>query len=530
MKDFAALFRNLEDSNRTNDKIKSLVQYFEKSSDLDVLWAVSLLLGKRPRRPVKTTLMRAWATELANIPEWLFEASYENVGDLGETLALILPQKQISNNDNNSLRFWIEDIILPLRDMDEEEQKEKVIWAWKNLNKDEKLLFNKLIGGSFRIGVSDKITIKALSKFLNQNENVLSHKLMGDWQPNLEFYQGLKKSELLENISQPYPFCLAYAIEESIMESPANNWFFEWKWDGIRAQFIHRNGEFFIWSRGEELISDRFPELANSDFFKNKNFVVDGEILVWKDNSPGSFQDLQQRIGRKNPTAAWLKKVPIRFMVYDILEFEGEDLRNKTLRERRSFLNQLFLGRFFPELFKLSELFEFHDWDSAKKWREGSREAKSEGLMIKKKDSPYHIGRKKGDWWKWKLDPFTIDAVLIYAQKGSGRRAGLYTDYTFGVWESGKLLPVAKAYSGLSDAEIKEVDAFIKAHTLEKFGPVRTVKPELVFEIAFEGIQLSTRHKTGIAVRFPRISRWRKDKKVEEADHLEGVKSLLNSQ
>lgn len=363
-------------------------------------------------------------------------------------------------------------------------------------------------------------------------QNVLAHRLMGTWHPLTTTYQKLlHEDNPNDDISKPYPFFLAYSIEDKPEElGGPDEWQAEWKWDGIRGQIIFRNRQMFVWSRGEELVTDKFPEFASFKDFLPDNVVLDGEIICYAGGTPLPFNILQTRIGRKNLTPKILNEAPAAFIVYDILEFEGEDIRTKPLSERMKILNELKVLAGDNQKFVSSPVIAFRDWAELRKLREYSRDNLTEGIMLKKKSSEYNVGRKKGDWWKWKIDPFTIDAVLLYAQKGHGRRADLFTDYTFAVWDGDKLVTFAKAYSGLTDTEIKEVDSFIKKNTLEKFGPVRTVKPELVFEIAFEGIAHSNRHKSGVALRFPRIHRWRRDKKIEEADTLGNLKKLLNKQ
>ncbi|MFZ8961407.1 MAG: ATP-dependent DNA ligase, partial [Flavobacteriaceae bacterium] len=279
---------------------------------------------------------------------------------------------------------------------------------------------------------------------------------------------------------------------------------------------------------GEELITDKFPELAFLAETLPEGTVVDGELLPYKNNEIGDFNALQKRIGRKTISQKLRQEVPIRLMLYDLLEWNGKDIRSLPLHKRQALLTDLYKNHITDEMpLLLSESLSFSSWEDVAKERERANEKRSEGLMIKRKEAPYEVGRKKGGWWKWKSDPKTIDAVLTYAMRGHGRRTNLYTDYTFALWENDELVTFAKAYSGLTDAEIKKVDRFVKQNTLDQFGPVRQVKPELVFEIAFEGIAVSTRHKSGIAVRFPRILRWRHDKKSKDANSLDDLKKLL---
>jgi len=528
MKNFSDLFEQLDSTTRTNEKINSLVNFFQNNPAGDSIYVVSFLMGRKPKQLVKTAFLRGWAAEAAGIPEWLFKESYDMVGDLAETISLVVPHKKdTALAFPVTLKEWIEEIILPLKKKSEAEQKKIVTEIWSYLSKEEKFVFNKVITGGFRVGVSAKIVIKALAQFSGISEADVTHRLMGDWNTDEKFFEYLISHDVQDtNHSKPYPFFLAYQLDKELPElgEPAD-WFAEWKWDGIRAQIIKRNDEVFIWSRGEELITERFPELQAEAMNLANGTVLDGEILGWMNDKPLPFGELQKRIGRKNLTKKILDEVPVVFQCFDIIEFEDTDIRSTEYLERKNILRKV-IGKGFKRI-KLGEVIEFDRWDKLAELRNESRERNVEGFILKNKVSEYLTGRRRGGWWKWKVDPYSVDAVLIYAQRGHGRRASLYTDYTFGVWNEGRLISFAKAYSGLTDEEIKKVDAFVRRNTLEKFGPVRTVKPELVFELSFEGIQLSSRHKSGIAVRFPRITKWRTDKKPEDADTLENVKALL---
>lgn len=528
MKDFAQLIKKLDSTNKTNEKVAALTQYFQNANDADKLWTIAILSHRRPKRPVNTTLLRLWATEISGIPLWLFEESYHIVGDLAETIALILPTSE--EHSEKSLSEFVSEII-QLRTLPEEKKKKYLHDNWLALNYFERFVFNKILTGSFRIGVSQKLMTRALSKATGIDEDILAYKLMGDWTPEKTTYKKLILEQNEEDyLSKPYPFYLAYAVEDNFQEDlgPILDWSFEHKWDGIRSQVIIRNDEVFVWSRGEELVTDKYPEFQNFLNVIPNGTVIDGEILPFGKGEIGNFNALQTRIGRKNISKALLKDTPVILNAYDLLEWQGEDIRQKTFSERRKILDRLIQKINSEESgIYLSETMEFETWEEAAAERDLSREKRSEGLMLKRKDSPYLVGRKKGDWWKWKIDPFTIDAVLTYAMRGHGRRANLYTDYTFALWDEGELVTFAKAYSGLTDAEFRQLDAWIKRNTLERFGPVRSVTPQHVFEIAFEGIAESSRHKSGIAVRFPRMLRWRKDKPVEEANTLEDLKALI---
>ena len=532
MRDFAALIKTLDSTNKTNVKVQALTDYFLAASDKDKVWTIAILSHRRPPRPVNTTLLREWASELANIPLWLFEESYHIVGDLAETIALIVPSSKTSTE--KTLTQFLEEMIA-LKKKSDNDKKTYLFENWKVLDYYERFVFTKLITGGFRIGVSQKLMTRALAKATEIDEDILAYKLMGNWDPNVITFQELILEENESDyLSKPYPFYLAYAIEGEPEDlGDVSLWSAEHKWDGIRSQVILRNDELFVWSRGEELVTDKYPEFNQFKTTIPNGTVIDGEILPYIDGQIGTFNDLQTRIGRKTVSKALLKKVPVILKAYDILEWEGKDIRNKPFAERRAILEKLYQKTNNLDIpFHLSETMHFSSWEEVAKERERSREMFSEGLMLKRKDSPYLVGRKKGDWWKWKVDPLTIDAVLTYAMRGHGRRSNLFTDYTFALWNENdegekELVTFAKAYSGLTDAEFRKVDAWIKRNTLERFGPVRSVTPHHVFEIAFEGIALSKRHKSGVATRFPRILRWRKDKNIHEANSLDDLKSMI---
>jgi DNA ligase-1 len=528
LKRFSELIQQLETSNKTNDKIAALVDYFSNADDRDKPYVIAMFTGKKPKRPVNTALLRAWAIELSEIPAWLFAESYSSVGDLSETIALVLPPPKLVTD--RKLHEWIIDLAA-LTGKPDEVKKAFILNAWNSLDTPQRFIFNKLISGNFRIGVSHKMLVNALAKQSDTDSNKIMHSIMGKWQPDQITYEELiAGAHVNTDNSWPYPFCLAYALEVQPEDlGDTNLWQAEWKWDGIRGQIVKRNGELFIWSRGEELVTDQFPELH---FLKDElpdGTVLDGEILSVKDGNVQVFSILQQRLNRKTINKSQLNDAPVGFYIYDILEFQSADIREKTLKERRELLEKVSSNFSTKDVAILSPVVPFESWEELTTTRTRSRDMNSEGIMLKRLDSAYHSGRKRGDWWKWKINPYTVDTVMIYAQKGSGRRANFYTDYTFAVRDGEQLITIAKAYSGLTDKEIKEVDAFVKKNAVEKFGPVRTVRPELVFEIAFEGIAESKRHKAGLALRFPRIARWRKDKQAEEINTLDDLRQLLNS-
>ena len=530
MQRFTALYTTLDETNRTNDKVAALVEYFDSTPPEDAAWALYFLTGRRLSRVISSTVLRTWVAEDSGLPLWLVEESYDAVGDIAETLALLLPET--SHAIEMPLHKVVQERIKPLATMDQASQLTLVRQTWADIPAAQRFVWNKLITGAFRVGVGRTLVVRALAQVAAIDAAVMAHRIMGQWEPTAADYLRLldPESDTIHH-TQPYPFYLAYALEGNPAElGPRADWQIEWKWDGIRAQVIHRREQVLVWTRGEELVTDVYPEIAALGASLPPGTVIDGEILAWRDDHPLSFNVLQQRIGRKRIDAALLRDAPVILMAYDLLEWQGEDWRGKPLHERRQQLAQLLsqLPADVPPF--LSPTVNEPDWNSVTTLRTQSREMGAEGFMIKRRESPYGVGRVKGDWWKWKIDPYSVDAVMIYAQRGHGRRASLYTDYTFAVWDGDELVPIAKAYSGLTDEEIRKVDAFVRNNTIERFGPVRSVKPELVFELAFEGIQSSTRHKSGIALRFPRMARWRHDKRPQDADRLTTLQALLADQ
>jgi DNA ligase-1 len=524
---FAALVTQISSSTKTNDKLESLAEYFTLAEDKDKVWVIAIFSGRRPRRIVSSTLLSEWCIELANLPPWLFSECYSTVGDLGETISLLLPEPLNKKSKGESLSYYLEKFIA-IEKQDELVRKKFIINSWMQMNTSERFVFNKLITGNFRIGVSQKMMVNALSKIAEISSSIIAHRISGNWDPvTTPFSQLVSEDVVSSDYSKPYPFYLAYALEDepSTLGDPFE-WQAEWKWDGIRGQMIKRNNELYVWSRGEELMTEKFPEYFILKDALPDGVVIDGEIIPAENGKPLPFAILQTRIGRKNITKKQLQEAPICFFAYDLLEYNSEDWRDKPLAERRKKLEDI-IGPIQHSSIQLSEVIQFTDWHQLADLRNTSREMNSEGIMLKRKNSVYQVGRKRGDWWKWKIDPLTIDCVMVYAQKGSGRRSNLYTDYTFAVKDGDKLVIFTKAYSGLTDKEFAQVDNFVKRNSIEKFGPVRTVKPELVFEIAFEGIAASNRHKSGVALRFPRINRWRKDKKPDEINTIEDLRAML---
>ncbi|MET3913296.1 DNA ligase-1 [Variovorax sp. OAS795] len=551
MKDFAALYRELDASTSSLAKQAALQRYLREADPADAAWAVYFLAGGKPRQLVPTKLLRLLAQEAAGLPEWLFDESYEAVGDLAETIALLLPAPTEAHD--LGLARWVEEHLLPLREAGKsapDQLPERLRAQWRQLAAEERLVYFKLITGAFRVGVSKLQVTQALAAVGGIDPKRVAQRLMGythiGGRPRAEDYRALIAPEsgaeqVQKTSGQPYPFFLAHAFNlpleqfDAVLGPPAD-WIVEWKWDGIRAQLVKRAGAVWLWSRGEELVTERFPELAVLGEALPDGTVLDGEIAVWRDDRVQPFAELQKRIGRKTLGAKLLREIPVVLLAYDMLEWEGRDLRALPQSERRALLDELVTRVQHPALLP-SPMLTGVEWTDLARQREAARSMGVEGMMLKRRDAQYGVGRTKdvGVWWKWKIDPLSIDAVLIYAQRGHGRRASLYSDYTFAVWDGPpgqddrKLVPFAKAYSGLTDAEMARVDAIVRKTTVESFGPVRSVEPTLVFELGFEGIARSARHKSGIAVRFPRMLRWREDKPVAEADTLQTLAALLPS-
>lgn len=530
MKRFAELYATLDATTKTSEKITALSHYFHGAPPADAAWAVWFLCGGKLPRLVPTPLLRRWAAEVAGVGDWLFDECYAAVGDLAETIALIVPPA--SQSTDRPLRDWIEEQLQPLRGLPADAQRPSVVELWEQTDGVERFVAMKLITGSFRVGVSRGLVIRALAAASGLDKEAIAHRLMGDWQPSPEFYRALLDPHTDDaQLSRPYPFCLAHPLdaEPEVRLADFAGYAAEWKWDGIRGQVVRRGQRTFVWSRGEELMEGRWPEIETVAEALPEGTVIDGEILAVDGDCVLPFAQLQRRIGRKSVGKKLLAEVPVSFVSFDLLEHGGVDVRSLPWSERRSLLEAI-VGTVDDPRLRLTELMQASSWDDLRRIRKRSRQANAEGLMLKRRSAAYEVGRVRGVWWKWKIAPYTIDAVLIYAQRGHGRRASLYTDYTFALWDDdGVLVPFAKAYSGLDDAEIRQVDQFVRQHTEQRFGPVRSVSPQLVMELAFEGIQISKRHKSGIAVRFPRISRWRHDKRPADANTLSDLRALIPS-
>ncbi len=532
MRAFADLYDAIDSTTSTNLKVTAMRAYFATAQPADAAWAVFFLSGRKLKRLVGAPSLREWLTAACALPAWLIEDTCSQVGDLAETIALLVAADEGAGAATGAvtelpLSAWVEQRLLPLKSMDEAAQASEVTAWWRELPYLECLVLNKLLTGSFRVGVSQTLLTRALAHHFEIDTAAAAHRLMGAWEPTPGFWQSLSQpAQAAEGGSRPYPFFLAAPLEGPPASlGDVSQWQAEWKWDGIRAQLIRRDGAVHIWSRGEELITERFPDIAALAGQLPDGTVLDGEILAWDGAGVMPFAVLQTRIARKKLNAKLLASAPVKFLPYDLLEEHGEDIRALPLRERRTRLEVL-LPRHAPGFIVMPPI-DAASWDDLAQSRTQARARRVEGLMLKSRESAYGVGRQRGAWWKWKIDPYSVDAVMLYAQPGHGRRASLYTDYTFGVWQDQALVPVAKAYSGLSQAEILALDKWIRQHTTERFGPLRAVEPLQVFELAFEGIAASPRHKAGVALRFPRIARWRLDKPAAEADSLDTLKSLL---
>lgn len=541
MKRFARLYRALDETTRTNEKVVALRSYFEQAPPEDAAWALMCLAGKRLRRTIGVNVLRDAVLLETGLPAWMLGECYDVVGDWSETMSLLLPAP--GAGPDLPLHTVFRDFIVPMGAMDAAGAMSLLRRAWGTLPRDQLFLFHKLISGTFRVGAARGLVVRALAEAAGLDPDTIAHRLAGRYEPTPDAYRALLAPRSAEDAAHPYPFCLAHQLDEAPGSlGDAREWFAEWKWDGIRAQLIRRAGRTSLWSRGEGAIGPQFPEIARIGDALPEGTVLDGEVIAWQgspgDGSPLPFKALQTRLGRKDLQPSLFDTTIVLYMSFDQLERGGRDIRGEPIDARRATLEgtvqALLEAR--PDLpVRVSPLLPHGTWEDLGRAREQAAiDRASEGLMLKHRASMYHVGRVRGDaasgnagWWKWKVDPYTVDAVLLYAQPGSGRRAGLYTDYTFAVWHGDQLVPFAKAYSGLTDEEIRRVDAFVRRHTLDRRGPVRFLEPRLVFEIAFQEIHPSTRHRSGVAVRFPRITRWREDKTPDQADTLETLLTLV---
>lgn len=529
MNAFAALLTALERARSTGRKLELLTAYFNAAPAGDAAWALHLLTGRRPQRIATGPELRRWLGEATGLSDTVLEATYAHVGDLAETLALVLPPPRAGTQaPETSLQALLENTLAPLRGASAEARKSTLLTLWQAYPQGPRLWLNKLITGGLRVGVGEGLTLRALGQAFGLDPAVLQHRWMTPQAPTAEAFNALVDPEQATlHWAAPYPFCLAQPLRDGALPPhPSTAVLAEWKWDGVRCQLVRREGKTALWSRGRDRLEDRFPELTAAADDLPEGTVLDGELLAWAENGPGPFVELSRRLQRKRVTAALQRAVPVRFMAYDLLELHGEDLRPQPLEQRRQRLETLLSPAPAPALL-LSPRLDNRSWESLAALRADARRQAAEGLMLKHEASAYESGRRHQSWWKWKLDPETVDAILLYAQPGHGRRANLYTDFTFAVWDQGALVPLAKAYSGLDEPTLERLDHWIRRNTKERFGPVRAVTPALVFELAFDSAHPAPRRKAGMALRFPRIHRWREDLAIEDADALETLRARL---
>jgi len=527
MKAFAKLISNLEQTSKEAFKVTALAQYFSNATDEDKLWTLALFTGTRPKRVVDIKALKEFAEQVYTEGEWLFEASHQIVGDMAETIAYFLPKAK--RNGNHTLSEWIS-MIRTIFNAERIDQRDAITKAWDTLRPEERFIFNKLITGGFRIDVSLKLLSKALAIVTGKDENLLAHKLNSDWHPDEVSFETLIFTENPEaEKSKPYPFHLAHTLESTVAElGDISNWQVERKWDGIRVQVIVRGNKISIWSRKGDILSSKVPELKPLAESMEDGTVLDGELICFKNGKILPINNLRTRFGRRNNSKKQFEESPCVFMAYDILEFKGEDIRNKDLAERRKKLEKVIL-QYYDEhkIILLSDIINNDNWESINSEREKSREHQVTGLVLKNKKSIYGSSRVEGDWWKWPVDPLFIDAILLYAQAGEGGSSKMYREYSFALWHGEDLVTFAKAKSGLEDKELKELTSFVKKNTKEKFGPVRSVAAVQIFRLAFDSITASKRHKSGILLKNPRLIEWLRDKNIEDGNNLDDLKKML---
>ena len=527
MRQFAALIRKLELSSRQNEKVLVLSAYFQEAAEKDRVWAIALLSQRRPSRTMTLRQMKKWALEFSGIPEWLFEESYQIVGDLAETIALILPPP--TGQAEQGLSHWIE-TITELKGRASEAQKALVFKSWEVLDKAERFQFNKLVTGSFRVSVSQRLMTRALSLATGMPETVLAHRISGGWDPESTAFQDLVREQSpTEEAGRPYPFQRIHPLEEGPnVLGETSGYLIDWKWEGIRCQLIRRSSNSFIWSEKGELITGAFPAIASALDNFPEGLVLDGEIVIMQDAGVGPASGIEKRLGMKKPGPKALRELPAAFIAFDILEREGTDLRDRPLLERKQQLLDL-AGQVDAtgEVILFSDPLPVNDWADVAGFRAEARNMRADGLLIKKRELPYRSGDVEGPWLHWKPEAHTINALLIYATRGQGGSTRQYTDLSFAVWAGDQLVPFTRTIEGLPEEDMAELSSWIRENTVERFGPVRSVRAEQVFEIAFEGIEPSSRHRSGLILRSPRILRWCRGLTPDRAGKLSSLKKLL---
>ncbi len=534
MRRFAELIDRLIYTPGRNAKLRLIGDYLRATPDPDRGWALAALTGEIDLPAVKSAAIRAMMEERSDPA--LFRMSRDFVGDTAETVALLWPDPA----DDIGATPTISAIIARLAVLKRGEGPAVLAALLDTMDAEARYALIKLASGGLRVGVSGRLARTAVANAFAVDVETIEEVWHGLAPPYAELFawaEGRGPLPCIDNQPVFRPFMLAHPLEEPGAPERAvdlADYAAEWKWDGIRVQLVHAGGETRLYSRGGDDITAAFPDIANA--FAH-DAVLDGELLVrgivqgGEDGGAASFNALQQRLGRKSVSAAMLRDAPAFVRLYDVLVDAGEDVRALPWSERRARLEAL-MPALDPERFDLSALIEAADFDALATIRAASRDSAIEGVMLKRRDAPYVAGRRAGLWYKWKRDPLTVDCVMLYAQRGSGKRSSFYSDYTFGCWSGdpdagGELLPVGKAYSGFTDEELRWLDKFVRDNSMARFGPVREVAKSLVLEVAFDSVHRSKRHKSGLAMRFPRISRIRRDKPAAEADHVATLLAMV---
>ena len=523
MRAFAALLESILLTPSRNQKLALMVQYFKETPDPDRGYALSILTNELSFNQVKPAFLKKIV--LDKVDPVLFDMSYDYVGDLAETIALLWPEE---NNDELPPLFHI---VHEMDTLKPSEIQNKVMGYLSSGTATERWALIKMVTGNLRVGVSARLAKTALAEMGQKDIDDIEHLWHGLSTPYLDMFawlDGKAEAPKIESFQTFHPMMLSNPIDEEkdFIKMEPSDFQAEWKWDGIRIQLAIDGESKKLYSRTGDDISNSFPDLTDS--LKGQG-VLDGELLVGNDFSAASFNALQQRLNRKTVSAKMMTDYPAFIRVYDIL-FDGEeDVRALPLSERRGRLES-WVEKNANSKLDISPIIDFASWEQLGQTRiQGAEDLDHEGIMIKRKDSVYVAGRPKGAWYKWKRNPCRVDAVLMYAQRGHGKRSSFYSDYTFGVWDKDMIVPVGKAYFGFTDLELVQLDKWVRNHTTERYGPVRQVEHEMVFEVAFDSIHESARHKSGVAMRFPRINRIRWDKPAKEADTIENLRKLIKS-
>ncbi len=591
---FTRLFNELDETNHTVEQLAALERYFKAAPAADAAWALHLLIGAKAPRALKNSQLREWISTVADLPTWLVDESCETVGDIAETLALLLPDPPtVPAGGSLALHRLITERLLPLAGLGPEARRDLVVTTWRELDGAQRFIWNKLITGSFRIGVSRTQVARALGKTAGVSASVMAHRLLGFQEPTEAAFRALLAAESANENFGPYPFQTANAIKSAepagdptiesldlfprLVGAPgtgptitrpeelgsASDWQAEWLLDGLRVQVMRRGDAVLIWSQDEELLNPEFPEIAEAAQLLPDGTVLDGDLVVWpaSDVCPGTRADIQQRLSHATPGAGLQRKLPVVFIAQDIIEAAEIDQRGRPLLARRRQLAEVLApaadrhretqatrpasgstdgsqmdlfgsppaaaAHHAPFRFRAASLVSFGSWEQLASLRREARDHGAAGLILKRTESCYGASVETSAWWIWPIEPLRINAVLIAALPGHGNSPRAFSDYTFAVWCDDELVPFAKTGTGLTEIGFRAMDDFIRAHITGKFGPVRSVKAELVFELEFDSVQTSTRHKSGLVVRSARIHRRRPELSAAEADTLEALRLLV---